>query len=227
MKPLLSMLVALAFDVLLFGCASLPQPAMNNVGKTDAIKIAGLLFYGMREMDALRYLHQNGFTIDNVPRAGDSFGWTHSFLLADGSFLSLEITPEPLRSDVAWANGRVRAACIQTSSAKVEVVIVLTRRANWDGLCAAIDGFRVRYGRWPIRVRIFPASLADIRDHLLTPEDYAQIVAKVALLADESAMIAEDDQGGSYSYAQEGFPSERPTPGAAEWLGVRPKIEEH
>src|SRR5262249_16177409 len=42
---------------------------------------------------------------------------------------------------------------------------------NWVRLCAAIDGFRVRYGHWPMRVRIFPISLADIRDHLFTPED--------------------------------------------------------
>ena len=59
------------------------------------------------------------------------------------------------------------------------------------------------------------------------PEDYARITAKVALVADEAAMIAEDDQGGSYSYGQEGFPSECPTPPAAEWLGVRPRPEEH
>jgi len=94
---------------------------------------------------------------------------------------------------------------------------------NWIRLCGAIDGFCVRYGRWPARVRIFPASLAYIRDHLFTPEDYAKIVAKVALVADEAPMIAEDDLGGSYSLGQDGFPSRRPTPRAAEWLDVRPK----
>ena len=98
---------------------------------------------------------------------------------------------------------------------------------NWIRLCGAIDGFRLRYDRWPTRVRIFPASLADIRDHLFTPDDYAQILAKVALVADEAATVAEDDQGGSYSYGQEGSPSERPTLRAAEWLGVHPRAEEH
>lgn len=97
---------------------------------------------------------------------------------------------------------------------------------NWIRLCAAIDGFRVRYGRWPTRVRIFPESLADIRDHLFTPDDYAQITSKVALVADQAAMIAEDVQGGSYDYGHEGFPSELPTPSAAEWLGVTPIDEE-
>jgi hypothetical protein len=54
--------------------------------------------------------------------------------------------------------------------------------------------------------------LADIRDHLFTPEDYDQILAKGALVADEAVMVAEDDQGGSYSYGKEGFPSESPAP---------------
>ena len=98
---------------------------------------------------------------------------------------------------------------------------------NWVRLCGAIDGFRVRYGRWPTRVRILPASLADIRDYLFTPEDYARIVAKVTLVADEAPIVAEDDLGGSYNYGQEGFPSERPTPRAADWLGVTPRPEEY
>jgi hypothetical protein len=98
---------------------------------------------------------------------------------------------------------------------------------NWIRLCAAMNGFRLRYGRWPTRVRIDPGSLADIRDQLFTAEDYAQIVAKVALVADQAAgMVAEDDEGGSYSYGQEGFPSERPRPRADEWLGVRPRSDD-
>jgi hypothetical protein len=97
---------------------------------------------------------------------------------------------------------------------------------NWIRLCGAIDGFRVRFDRWPTRVRIFPASLANIRDRLFTPEDFAQITAKIALIADEAAMVAEDDSGGSYSYGHDGFPTRRPSPCAAEWLGVHPKHEE-
>jgi len=98
---------------------------------------------------------------------------------------------------------------------------------NWIRLCAAIDGFRVRYGRWPKRVRVYPNSLADLRDHLFAPADYARIVAKVSLVADEAGMVAEDDEGGSYDYGKEGFSNESPTPGAAEWLGVHPKGDEY
>lgn len=93
---------------------------------------------------------------------------------------------------------------------------------NWVRLCAAIDGFRVRYGRFPTRVRMFPECLGDIRDRLFTPEDFAQITAKIALIADDASMIAEDDAGGSYNYGDEGFPPQFPSPSASEWLGVRP-----
>ena len=93
---------------------------------------------------------------------------------------------------------------------------------NWIRLCGAIDGFRVRYGRWPTRVRIYPESLAEIRDILFTRHDYAKIEAKVALIPDDAPIIAENDSGMSYSYGDEGFPDKSPTPSAAEWLGVHP-----
>ena len=98
---------------------------------------------------------------------------------------------------------------------------------NWIRLCAAIDGFYGQYGRWPTRVRIFPVSLANIRDRLFTPEDFSKIIAKVSLIADEAPIVAEDDLGGSYSYGKQGFPKERPTQRAADWLGVCPKPDEH
>jgi hypothetical protein len=50
---------------------------------------------------------------------------------------------------------------------------------NWNRLCAAIDGFRSHYGRWPSRVRIMEVSLRDF-DFLFTPADLAQITSKVA-----------------------------------------------
>ena len=116
MKPPLLIAFAVAFYVLC-GCASRPQAIRNKVGANDAIKIASQLTYGMPENDVMRFLSQHGFTINNVPGAGDSFGWTHSFLLADGSYLSLQMTPEPLRPDGAWTNGRLRSAYIQRHGA--------------------------------------------------------------------------------------------------------------
>lgn len=92
---------------------------------------------------------------------------------------------------------------------------------NWIRLCAAIDGFRSRYGRWPTRVRALPASLHDF--HLLfTTEDLAKIASKVALVTDAASMVAEDDSGAQYDYGQEGFPDRLPHVRAADWLGVSP-----
>lgn len=93
---------------------------------------------------------------------------------------------------------------------------------TWCRLCAAINGFRVRHGHWPTRVRLYPISLAEIRDDLFTPDDFAKILAKVQLIPDDAPMIAEDDSGNHFNYGEEEFPDERPSPDAAEWLGVLP-----
>ena len=93
---------------------------------------------------------------------------------------------------------------------------------NWVRLCAAVDGFRWRYGHWPTRVRMRPGMIATLRDYAFTPEDYARITAKISLIP-ANAVIAEDDSGASYDYGREGFPEESPTPSAYEWFGVSPK----
>ena len=97
---------------------------------------------------------------------------------------------------------------------------------NWVRLCAAIDGFRVRFGHWPTNVRINPISLENIRDDLFTPNEYAQINTKVTLRGvDEEgkSFIAGDGSDRIYDYSTDGFPEQRPSPSAAEWLGVEPK----
>lgn len=95
---------------------------------------------------------------------------------------------------------------------------------NWIRLCAAINGFRGRYGRWPVRIRLHSLSLEDLRDHLFSKRDFARIRSKVELVPDDNApMIAEDDTGASYNYGDEGFPLGVPKPSAAEWLEARPK----
>jgi hypothetical protein len=92
---------------------------------------------------------------------------------------------------------------------------------NWNRLCAAIDGFRSHYGRWPSRVRMWTISLRDF-DFLFTPAELAQITSKVALVADDkAAFIAEDDLGGSFNYDGD-KPKRLRKIRAAEWLGVKP-----
>lgn len=93
---------------------------------------------------------------------------------------------------------------------------------NWVRLCGAIDGFRLRYDRWPKRVRMYEASLRDF-DFLFRPEDIDTIKSKVELFSDEAGMIAEDESGAQYNYGEEGFPKVSPDVRAREWLGVSPK----
>jgi cold shock CspA family protein len=95
---------------------------------------------------------------------------------------------------------------------------------NWLRVCAAIDGFRARHGRWPTRVRAFRSSLYDFY-LLFTLEDRIKIASKITLVADDVPMIAEDDSGAEYNYGQEGFPQFPPDFRAADWLGVSPLHE--
>ena len=91
---------------------------------------------------------------------------------------------------------------------------------NWIRFCAAVDGFRLRYGRWPTRVWLFPAALEDIRDHILPPAAYERVACQVRLVPEADApMIAEDDLGGRYDYGKEGFPSADPDIRAHAWFG--------
>ena len=84
---------------------------------------------------------------------------------------------------------------------------------NWVRLCAIIDGFRMRHGRWPTRVRMPEGCIADLRDRVFTRRDFEKITAKVTLIPDEHSMAAEDDRGASFAYGEK-------RPGARAWLGV-------
>ncbi len=92
---------------------------------------------------------------------------------------------------------------------------------NWLRLCAVIDGFRSRYGRWPTRVRIMPCFLNFLREQELTPEEFGIVTAKVELVPDEDApYIAEDDDGHEYNYASHEKWYKFPTDiRARDWLG--------
>ncbi len=53
----------------------------------------------------------------------------------------------------------------------------------------------------------------------------AHLHRDVSKLAKDAA-IAEDDTGATYDYGQEGFPDERGSPAAREWLAVEPKPDD-
>lgn len=91
---------------------------------------------------------------------------------------------------------------------------------NWVRVCAAIDGFRIRYGCWPKRVRVMPVSYVDLVSHVLTPLGYALVSSLVQLVPEEeAAMIADDDSGAEFNYGQEGFPDGEADPSTREWFG--------
>jgi hypothetical protein len=91
---------------------------------------------------------------------------------------------------------------------------------NWVRVCAAIDGFRARFGHWPKRIRVMPVSFADLISNVLNPVGFALISNYVELVPEENAgMIAEDSTGAEFNYGEEGFPEKKPDPPTREWFG--------
>src|SRR5687768_4849384 len=99
---------------------------------------------------------------------------------------------------------------------------------NWVRVCAAIDGFRIQYGRWPKRVRIMPVCYFDLISHVLTPLGFALVSSFVELVPEDKAeMIADDETGAEYSYGRQSFPKENAEPPTREWFGeaiLRPGV---
>ena len=94
---------------------------------------------------------------------------------------------------------------------------------NWVRVVAALEGFFVAHGHWPLRVRLPLVSLENLHFHLFTPASWHRLNQHIQFIQDESAgIIAEDDAGNIYNYGTQGFPKSRPATRAEEWLGVRP-----
>ena len=91
---------------------------------------------------------------------------------------------------------------------------------NWVRVCAAIDGFRVKYGRWPKRVRLMPIAYVDLVGHVLTPPGFALVSSFVKLVPEQEAeMIADDEGGAEYCYGDQGFPKTKADPPTRKWFG--------
>ena len=93
---------------------------------------------------------------------------------------------------------------------------------NWVRLCAAIDGFYISHGKWPNRVLLFAGSIQNLKEDVFSQESFARLVSKLELVASESPMIAQDDEGNQYNYGNQGFPETRPLMSANDWLGIEP-----
>lgn len=96
---------------------------------------------------------------------------------------------------------------------------------NWVRLCAALDGFFVRYGHWPSRIRVPAYALEDFR-HLFTPQSLHQLLDRFEVVIDSDHFAAEGNGGRRYDYMVESFPSSRPATSAPMWLGVHPDAAE-
>ena len=90
---------------------------------------------------------------------------------------------------------------------------------NWIRFCAAIDGFRCRYGKWPRLVRV-PTFFSDELKIVLSEQDQSVLSTKIRIIGDGSPFIAMDESGNSYDYGEEGFSDERPDIQADVWLDV-------
>jgi hypothetical protein len=113
MKAILLLTVLGLTTSLLMSCPTPPPRSLqNNIGEEEAIKVASQLNYEMHEEDALRFIHQHRLINDN-PGAGDSFGWSHCFLLQNSNWLVLVIHPKPASPDGRWINGRLYVAEIK------------------------------------------------------------------------------------------------------------------
>jgi hypothetical protein len=95
---------------------------------------------------------------------------------------------------------------------------------NWIRLCAALSGFRVRYGIWPSRVRISPVILDNLRQDLFSPEGFAKLEEKLQFIPGGEAFLVEDEEGRSYNYSLEGFPLQKPDVDPVYWLDTSPDI---
>jgi len=100
---------------------------------------------------------------------------------------------------------------------------------NWIRLCAAIDGFKVRFKHWPTKVLLHQDILYDLEVGIFTPKSMMKIREKINLVVADEPIVAQDEDGNQYNYCDEGFPKRRPKLNAAKWLGVipdRPEGEE-
>lgn len=93
---------------------------------------------------------------------------------------------------------------------------------NWIRVQAALNGFRQRFGHWPLKVLLPEGALRDLELLIFTPESMTKIRQKLQLVVADVPIVAEDEKGNQYSYGLEGFPKEILGINAGEWLEVSP-----
>lgn len=89
---------------------------------------------------------------------------------------------------------------------------------NYQRLLMAIDSFRARHRKWPMRARMLPVQINEIRG-LLSSTGWEKLAARIQLVAsEEAAFLVEDDEGRTHDYMNEGVADEAPNIRAEDWL---------
>lgn len=97
---------------------------------------------------------------------------------------------------------------------------------NFIRMMAAINGFRVKYNKWPTHIRTYPGIIEDIENYVLGPESFKLLTNKLKLIKDNDyMMLAEDTEGNKYDYESNGFPEKEPDIQAYIWLDIEPRKE--
>lgn len=68
-----------------------------------------------------------------------------------------------------------------------------------------------------------PAMCVNDFRRLFSEREVLRITARVQIVVDDAAFVAENDDGGRYNYGEESSPNPAPKIGAYEWFGVSPR----
>lgn len=94
---------------------------------------------------------------------------------------------------------------------------------NWVRACAAMEGFFMRYGHWPTRLR-FPRPAFEEFRQLFHPDVLQQFLARFEIVIDDRFFAAESDGGRRYDYMVEGLPTGPLRCSAREHFGASPEM---
>src|SRR6266581_4828593 len=109
-----------ALCVLLVGTSAHAQRFPTNIiDSVQAVKIAATLHVGMPEADVAGIFDtQYGLTAGGD--LGGSGGWTRFYLLSDGNFLDLHMSPKEIALDGRWGgNGLLESASVQSNGVRI------------------------------------------------------------------------------------------------------------
>ncbi len=94
---------------------------------------------------------------------------------------------------------------------------------NFVRFISCLGGFRVKFKKWPTKVRLDPSFITELNEEMTT-EDYQKMTKKISIIPDNSnpwdgLYIAEDYEGNTYDLMRSGHPSEEVD--VLKWLEIK------